>query len=324
MSNQVHGAGASQKQGDGVAGGYRYEFVVDPPDYVRCAICRLPSRDPHLTDCCGQLFCNSCLQEKIRSSPHGGSACPDPKCPNPRSFATFRNKQVERAVKDLRVFCSNRNKGCSWQDKITEINVHLVRNCQFEDVECTNQSCGQMVQRQHFSRHISSECQYRTTKCKYCKIEGQHLYILGQHKQTCPKYPVGCPNGCKISDLLQESLPAHREKCPLEFIQCEYSSEGCTEKMTRQNLARHNKENMEKHLTLIKVELIKAKKREEDTQSMITIKHDLGQKLDAIKQDLMIKLDIEMSNAKREIAAIRNDIAKNQPANPTYRTKTDL
>jgi len=321
MSNQGHGAGALQKQADVTAGGYRYEFVVDPPDYVRCAMCRLPSRDPHLTDCCGQIFCNPCLQEKIKSASHGQGAtttCPDPRCPNPRAFAMFKNKQVERAVKDLKVFCTNKSKGCTWQDKITEINVHLVRNCPYEDVDCTNQ-CGQMVQRQNFSRHISSECQCRSTKCKYCRMEGQYVFIHGQHKQTCPKYPVACPNGCKISDLLQEGLAAHRDKCPHEQIQCEFFSEGCTEKMTRQNLARHNKENMEKHLTLIKCELIKARKREENIQAIMSVKQDLGQILDSIKQDLMIKLDIEMSNAKREIAAIRNDLAKNQPTSPTYR-----
>ena len=43
------------------------------------------------------------------------------------------------------------------------------------------------------------------------------------------------------------------------------------------------------------------------------IKQDLGQKFDTIKQVLMIKLDSEMSNAKREIAAIRK-ISKRQQA----------
>ena len=311
MSNQGHGAGASQRKGD-LAGGYRYEFVVDPPDYIRCTMCRLPSRDPFLTDCCGQIFCNSCVQEKAKLSPQGIAACPDSKCPNPRAFAMFRNKQVERTVKELKVYCTNKSKGCTWQDKITEIHVHLVRNCPFEDVECTNQ-CGQMVQRQNYSRHISNECHCRSTKCKYCRAEGQHAFIQGTHKATCPKYPVACPNnGCKISDLLQEGLAAHREKCPHEMIQCEYFDEGCTEKMARQNLAKHYKDNMEKHLTLIKCELIKSKKKEEDIQGLIAIKQDLGQKLDAIKQDLMIKLDIEMSNAKREIAAIKNEISKHQ------------
>lgn len=89
--------------------------------------------------------------------------------------------------------------------------------------------------------------------------------------------------------------------------------------MTRQNLAKHNKDNMEKHLTLIKCELIKSRKKEEDIQGLVAIKQDLGQRLDAIKQDLMIKLDIEMSNAKREIAAIRNEIGKHQQTGSSYR-----
>ena len=76
---------------------------------------------------------------------------------------------------------------------------------------------------------------------------------------------------------------------------------------------------MEKHLTLIKCELIKSRKKEEDIQGLVAIKQDLGQRLDAIKQDLMIKLDIEMSNAKREIAAIRNEIGKHQQTGSSYR-----
>ena len=49
---------------------------------------------------------------------------------------------------------------------------------------------------------------------------------------------------------------------------------------------------------------------------MITLKNEVGQKLDSIKQDLTIKLDIELSNVKREMAAIRNDIAKGQSSSP--------
>ena len=316
MQNQGHGAGASlAKQVEQAVGGYRYEFVADPPDYVRCTICRLPSRDPYLTDCCGNVFCQSCLltsmQEKAAkaSGSTNGPVCPNARCPNPRGFKMFKNKQIERTVNELKVYCTNKSKGCSWQDKVCEITIHLTRNCQFEDIECTNK-CGQMVQRQHLSRHVISDCPSRSAKCKYCRAEGQHSFILGDHKETCPKYPVTCPNNCKVSDLLQENLAAHREKCPLEMIECEYFAEGCTAKVLRQNLAKHNKDNMEKHFTLIRCELGKAKKKERDIQDVSAIKQDLGQKLDGIKQDLMIKVDVEMSHIKRELAAIRNDLVK--------------
>ena len=323
MLHHGHGAGASRSSYNGVneagIGGYRYDFVTEPPDYLRCILCRLPSRDPYLSDCCGNIFCSSCLQASFQGgSGKSSQGCPNPKCPSPRTFTSFRNKQVDRNVNDLKVYCTNRHKGCTWQDKVGEISAHLARNCQYEDVECTNH-CGQMVQRQHFSRHISSECQHRSTKCKYCRAEGQNIYILGQHKQTCPKYPVACPNGCKVTDLLQEGLDAHRQVCPNELVLCEYFNEGCTEKVVRQNQSKHNKEHMEKHLTLTKCELIKIRKRENDIKDLVALKSEVGQKLDGIKQDLTIKLDIELSNIKREIAAIKNDMGKGQSNNPNYR-----
>lgn len=325
MQNQGYGAGASLagpvKPVE--TGGYRYEFVSDPPDYVRCITCRLPSRDPYLTDCCGNIFCNSCLQasiqEKAAKSSNSANGCPNARCPNPRGFKMFRNKQVERTVNDLKVYCANKSKGCGWQDKVSEINVHLARNCQFEDIECTNK-CGQLVQRQQLSRHISNECQSRIVKCKFCRSEGQHGFILGEHKETCPKYPVTCPNNCKVSDLLQEGLAAHREKCPLEIVECEYFGDGCTAKIFRQNVAKHNKDNVEKHFTLIKCELAKAKKKEKDIQDVTAIKQDLTQKLNGIKQDLTIKLDVEMNLVKRELAAIRNDLAKTHHQNGSLTT----
>jgi len=100
------------------------------------------------------------------------------------------------------------------------------------------------------------------------------------------------------------------------MVQCEYYTEGCTEKIARQHQPRHNKDNIEKHLTLTKSELAKARSREKDVQDIATVRQDFGYKLDAIKQDLTIKVDIEMSNIKRELAAIRSEmgnVKKNQP-----------
>ena len=296
------------------AGGYRYEFVSDPPDYVRCSICHLPSRDPYLSDCCGSLFCYSCLQDKAKST--YGATCPNSRCPSPRSFKTFKNKQVERTVKELKIFCVNKGKGCGWQDKMGEIFLHLARNCQFEEIECSNQ-CGGMVQRQHYTRHVTSECQYRSVKCQYCRSEGPQCFVIDQHKQTCPKLPVSCPNSCKIPGLLQEDLAPHRKVCPLEMVQCEYFTEGCTEKIARQHQPRHNKENVEKHLTLTKIELAKARSREKDVQNIGTVRQDFAHKLDAIKQDLSIKIDIELSNVKRELITIRNDMTHTTKSPPT-------
>ena len=325
MQNQIQGAGATGQTTvaakiliEPTAGGYRLEFVAEPPEYVCCAICNLPSRDPQLSDCCGHLFCFSCLQERIKSAYE--ATCPNPKCPTPRLFKTFKNKQVERTVRDLKVFCINKNKGCSWQDKVTDVGYHLSRSCQFQDVECPNQ-CGESVQRQNYTRHVVNECKNRNVKCQYCRAEGQHYFILDEHKQACPKFPVTCPNGCKIPGLLQEELTPHREKCPLEMIQCEYFNEGCTEKIARQHQLHHNKENVEKHLNLAKNELAKVKLRRKDIQDLPAVKHELGQKVEIIKQEFARKLDTELSNIKKELVAIRNDVAWTQQISPTYRQR---
>ena len=323
MQNQTQEAGANgkntagnSKHSESASGGYPFEFVAEPPEYVCCTLCNLPSRDPQLSECCGHLFCFSCLHERIKSAYE--VTCPNSKCPTPHSLKTFRNKQVERAVRELRVFCPNKSKGCSWQDKLTDIGYHLSRSCQFENIQCPHQ-CGEAVQRQNYIRHVGNDCKNRNVKCQYCRAEGQYYFIQDEHKQTCPKFPVSCPNGCKIPGLLQEELAPHRGKCPLEMIQCEFFNEGCTEKIARQHQLNHNKENLEKHLNLAKSELAKVKRRGKDIQDLPGIKHELAQKVEIIKQEFSRKLDMELGNIKKELVAIKNDVAWTQQISPTHR-----
>ena len=42
-------------------GGYDYQFVDTPSDMLLCKICHFPSKEPHLSVCCGHTFCKSCL-----------------------------------------------------------------------------------------------------------------------------------------------------------------------------------------------------------------------------------------------------------------------
>ena len=53
-------------------GGYDYEFVSDPPDELKCSICLSVLRDPSLTSCCGNHFCQSCISH-IKNK---GMPCP--------------------------------------------------------------------------------------------------------------------------------------------------------------------------------------------------------------------------------------------------------
>lgn len=135
-------------------GGYDYQFVEPPLDIFVCKICHFPSRDPHLSMCCGHIFCKSCLdnaKEAIATFSQGGlrqihNICP--MCRSTDEFFTVPNKQVCREVLNLQIFCTNKEKGCTWQGEVGNISNHLEQSngCQFETVICLN-ACGIEMER---------------------------------------------------------------------------------------------------------------------------------------------------------------------------------
>ena len=62
---------------NGPTGGYDCHFVEDLPDSLQCLICTMGSREPQQLDCCGKIFCKSCIS-KLKMSQNR-------KCPNCRS-----------------------------------------------------------------------------------------------------------------------------------------------------------------------------------------------------------------------------------------------
>ena len=209
-------------------GGYEYQFVETPPDMFVCKICHHPSREPYLSVCCGHTFCKSCLD--------GAMLCFS--CPMCREqpFTTVPNKQNERAIKSRHVFCINREKGCHWQGELSAVSDHLENStgCQFEDVICPNQ-CGTTFERWYLQDHTRT-CPRRTTDCQYCGIAGEYQLIEGEHKETCPKFPLSCPNSCGVSKIFRENVKNHRNTCPLEEINCFHE---CGTVLQRQNLTSH-------------------------------------------------------------------------------------
>ena len=238
-------------------GGYDYSFVEAPHDRFICKICHLPSRNSHLSVCCGHLFCKSCLDNTKRTT--AITACP--MCRN-EDFKTFPNKAVDREVRGLYVYCINKEKDCKWQGELNEVGKHLRSSdgCQFEEVKCSNK-CGKMIQRRYLSPHVETECPCRKVNCQYCHHTGEYQFIEGQHKKECSKVPLPCPNKCNmVSTVLREDMEAHRKECPLEIIQCEYHSVGCKRvRLIRKDVEKHKKEKMEEHLMMTKNELTNTK-----------------------------------------------------------------
>ena len=235
-------------------GGYDYDLVSQPPDRLICKVCHLPSRDPYLSVCCGHVFCKSCL-DKVKNTTAITNACPV--CRD-KKFETFPQKEANREIKSLHIYCTNKAKGCKWQGELNDINNHLENSrcgCQFEEVKCSNE-CGKMIQRRYLTSHVKTKCPCRKINCQYCHHTGEYQFIKGQHKEECPKLPLPCPNECEVRSVPREDMEAHRKECPLEMIKCEYYNVGCKRvKLARKDLEEHDNEKLKEHLMMTKNQL---------------------------------------------------------------------
>ena len=197
-------------------GGYNYRFVDQLPEHYMCMICHQPSRDPYMTgECCqGQTMCKSCLDQAIRVS----NSCPC--CRSEENFSTYPNWRFKREINNLHVYCTNKDKGCEWTGELINIKDHLGSSdgCQFEDIRCFNM-CGMMIQRQHLTSHVESECVRRKVNCCYCDVTGEHQFIEGPHMEEFPRLPLPCPNNCENA-IPREDMAKHRKECCLELIYC--------------------------------------------------------------------------------------------------------
>ena len=160
-----------------------------PLDMFVCEICQYPSREPHLSGCCGRTFCKSCLEAAKRAT-NISQACPI--C-HSEEFITLHNKQVDRAIRSLHLFFTNKDKGFEWQNEVNDIINHLGNSdsCQFEEVTCSN-DCGKCLQRQYLAGHVEDECLRRKVDCQYCHIAGEHQFIEDGHKRVISGKRSGC------------------------------------------------------------------------------------------------------------------------------------
>ena len=193
------------------------EFVGDVPEKLICIICTKPLTEPHLTECCGQHYCKSCLENWLLRNP----TCPHCRKENPKHIL---NKDRVREIKELEVYCTNHQGGCQWRGKLEdlathqsgcgytkvkcsqgcghemkrkEMVVHKQNECPCTEVKCTG--CGQKVRRREMNNHLQNECLFRPYVCEHCKQHRDTYHAITKsegHYETCPNYPVKCPLKC--------------------------------------------------------------------------------------------------------------------------------
>ena len=241
------------------------KFVKDLPDDYQCMICAKVLNEPHLTDCCGQHFCQACLEQWFKKQAKKI-------CPHCRSeiFAHMRYIPLKRKIDDLEVYCPNQNEGCKEIMKLGTLGDHK-NKCGFAKVTCT-QGCGKFIFRKELNQHYNNECSKRRIKCKYCGKVDHYEVISGEHTTTCREYPVKCPRGCTQSgEIKRKDINKHTEICPLEKVQCPFSEAGCDTSILRKDLSTHIEANGQQHLMKMMTAYNKLKEDFKRMSSLVAI-----------------------------------------------------
>ena len=231
---------------DSFSGGYDFDFIEEPPEELNCSVCLLVLRDPHLTSCCGNHFCESCA-EKIKE---GTSPCP--LCKD-ATFSTFLNKSVQRKVNELKIRCPRAELGCTWIGTIAGASSHmdpLSGDCEYVEVMCS--LCNEEIPRKDLLNHMNKECAKRPFTCVHCGYSDTWIEVTTKHCKRCMNYPLQCPNMCGVGMIERKNLNAHiKDICPLQVEPCSFEFAGCSVQVARKDRSEHLSSNMANHVDLL-------------------------------------------------------------------------
>ena len=267
-------------------GGHNHEFIGEVADRYNCQICTKVIREPHLAVCCGQHFCESCLN-KWKFTRQGKESCPHCRAQG-EGFNHVINKGLRSEINQLKVKCSNRGKGCEWTGELGALKTHLAseKGCGFVVVQCPNKCSSRWsyttIVRKELEKYLSSECYLRPYKCEYCGEKGTYRDISGNnaqgqrhlliaHYDKCPAYPLACSNECGASGIKRRDMDDHRSQCPQEPVKCPFNEAGCTDcTLRRHQLDNHLASNQQKHLLLMMGAYKQVKDKLTETEAKLT------------------------------------------------------
>lgn len=193
------------------------EYVNEVPDHLTCAICLGAVRDPLLLSCCGAKYCESCINPvRMQGKP----------CPNCRheEFYTMLDKNLQRAVFNLSVYCIHRDGGCEWSGEVIYLRKHVEEKCLFVGVAC--KYCRETFNRQVLELHEEEECPDRPMDVRVAKDVSKMNARLQQverdreywkNEAAALKEEISCLKKTLVDDV--QSLRTEREEERVKYRQ---------------------------------------------------------------------------------------------------------
>ena len=211
--------------------GVEYEFVntqVELLEELKCGICLELVSDPVQTSC-GHLFCEECIK--------GIQECPVDR----DFFTTTPDLFNNRRIRNFKVRCPNKEKGCQWQGNLGDVEEHTITDCDcYQFLKCYNEGCGVEIERRNLVDHMYYVCPHRVYNCPYCNKEDTYLKVTTTHFTKCEDMPLPCPAGCGTHGLVRRDMAHHlSEDCPNELVPCTFAIAGCQQIVKRKDLQQH-------------------------------------------------------------------------------------
>jgi hypothetical protein len=215
-----------------VYGGYDYHFVDKISDRFICQICTKVLREPHLAVCCGQHFCESCLNKWFTGQ--GKQSCPHCRAEGKR-FNHVIHKGLRSEVNQLKIKCSNHGEGCQWTGELGTLKWHLKSDNGYDLVMVAKSApinvwilmptlmsgwdlAVKTMRRRDLADHLVQSCCLRPYHCEFCGLKDTYKAITGNgqyvtrpiksneddylsHQADCPEVPLTCPNKCGMEKI---------------------------------------------------------------------------------------------------------------------------
>ena len=276
--------------------GHTHDFVGRVPDELMCKLCSRVLRDPRQVVCCGQHYCQSCIERRINVN----FTCPSCRTP---SFNHFRDVHFEQRVNTLKIHCPHHKRGCKWTGELVGLKAHLssgAQACAYESAPCPNK-CGQGMARKDIKEHLLKHCPLRRVRCQYCNHENTFQVVTTTHYSVCPNFPIKCPNNCGQKTIRRAEMPKHETQCPMKPVICPFQGAGCRAQLVQKDLTDHMTAFTKQHLDMVTKSFdtlrTRAENAERELQATKTEMIDIRRREESQRRLIMRKLTAIGSNA---------------------------
>lgn len=131
-------------------------------ELIKCSICSNVLLDPLECDVCGSLFCEECINDRIKT---------DKTCPNGCKKMKIENIKLnsKKLLSLVRLRCINYPE-CNVDDEYWKILEHE-KQCFYQRINCPNGLCNFAGTFLDLKKHLQGQCSYLNFECGFCKCK---------------------------------------------------------------------------------------------------------------------------------------------------------